>query len=159
VVVDEERQQPRKSRDDLMIKILAGLVVLLVIAAVGIGGFLLGREDTADDGVSEAVTSEEPQFDYSVLNEIREVLDRDYVRPENLDDQSLFEAAVNGMLGILNDTGTFYVTPEDYQTSTVLTGSFETMSVGAPIWCCSCAWGGSGTFAMSVSAGSRSRRR
>ena len=66
-----------------------------------------------------------------MLNEVRELLDQYYVRPENLDDQSLFEAAVNGMLAILNDTGTFYVTPDDYQTSTTLTGSFE--GIGATV--------------------------
>jgi carboxyl-terminal processing protease len=66
-----------------------------------------------------------------VLNEIRSLLGRYYVRPENIDDQTLFEAAVNGMLGVLNDTGTFYVTPEDYQTSTTLTGSFE--GIGATV--------------------------
>ena len=128
VVEDEER--PEKSRGDLMIKLLAGLAALLVLAVVAIGAFLLGREDGSDDS-TPVVSSETGEFDYAVLNEVRELLDRYYVRPENLDDQSLFEAAVNGMLAILNDTGTFYVTPEDYQTSTVLTGSFE--GIGATV--------------------------
>jgi carboxyl-terminal processing protease len=133
VVVEEaQQQQPEKSaRNDLVIKVLAGLAVLLVLAAVGIGGFLVGRENGSDDGGTEVAAGEPPEFDYSVLNEIRAKLDEYYVRPENLDDQSLFEAAVNGMLAILNDTGTFYVTPEDYQTSTILTGSFD--GIGATV--------------------------
>jgi carboxyl-terminal processing protease len=128
VVVEEER--PQKSRGDLIVKLLAGLAVLLVLAVVAIGAFMLGREDASDDG-TEVVSGETGTYDYAVLNEIRELLDRYYVRPENLDDQSLFEAAVNGMLAILNDSGTFYVTPEDFQTSTTLTGSFE--GIGATV--------------------------
>jgi carboxyl-terminal processing protease len=130
VVVDEE-QQPTKSHGDLMIKLLTGLAALLVLAVVAIGAFMLGREDGSSDDGTPVISSESGEFDYAVLNEIRDLLDRYYVRPENLDDQSLFEAAVNGMLAILNDTGTFYVTPEDYQTSTVLTGSFE--GIGATV--------------------------
>jgi carboxyl-terminal processing protease len=128
VVVEEE--QPAKSRGDMMIKLLTGLAALLVLAVVAIGAFMLGREDGSDDG-AELVSGEASTYDYAVLNEIRELLDRYYVRPENLDDQSLFEAAVNGMLAILNDSGTFYVTPEDFQTSTTLTGSFE--GIGATV--------------------------
>ena len=128
MVVEEER--PQKSRGDLIVKLLAGLAVLLVLAVVAIGAFMLGREDASDDG-TEVVSGETGTYDYAVLNEIRELLDRYYVRPENLDDQSLFEAAVNGMLAILNDSGTFYVTPEDFQTSTTLTGSFE--GIGATV--------------------------
>ena len=114
----------------MMIKLLTGLAALLVLAVVAIGAFMLGREDGSDDG-AELVSGEASTFDYAVLNEVRELLDRYYVRPENLDDQSLFEAAVNGMLAILNDSGTFYVTPEDFQTSTTLTGSFE--GIGATV--------------------------
>lgn len=128
MVVEEE--QSTKSGGDLMIKLLAGLAALLVVAVVAIGAFLLGRESGSDDSTPIAV-GEVGDYDYAVLNEVRELLDQYYVRPENLDDQSLFEAAVNGMLAILNDTGTFYVTPEDYQTSTVLTGSFE--GIGATV--------------------------
>jgi carboxyl-terminal processing protease len=115
----------------MMIKVLGSVAALLVLAVVAIGAFMLGREDGSDAGGAEVVSIEAGGYDYAVLNEVRELLDRYYVRPENLDDQSLFEAAVNGMLAILNDTGTFYVTPEDYQTSTVLTGSFE--GIGATV--------------------------
>jgi carboxyl-terminal processing protease len=128
VAVEEER--PEKSGSDMMVKVLAGLAAVLVLAVVAIGAFMLGRENGTDDKTAIA-SGAPPTYDYSVLNQIRELLGRDYVRPENLDDQSLYEAAINGMLAILNDTGTFYVTPEDYQTSTVLTGSFE--GIGATV--------------------------
>ena len=126
----EEEQPAGTGGGDRTIKLLAGVAAVLVLVVVAIGAFMLGRENAADDS-SDLISSEPGAFDYDVLNEIRSLLDRYYVRPENLDDQSLFEAAVNGMLGILNDTGTFYVTPEDYQTSTTLTGSFE--GIGATV--------------------------
>ena len=122
-------EEPAKRSSDRMTKLLVGLAAILVIAIVGIGAFVAGRESKAEP--KRVVTSEPGDFDYRVLNEMKSLLDRYYVRPENLDEQSLFEAAVNGMLAILNDTGTFYVTPEDYQTSTTLTGSFE--GIGATV--------------------------
>jgi carboxyl-terminal processing protease len=128
-VVEEE--QPVKTGGDMTIRLLAGVAAVLVLVVVAIGAFLLGRENGSSDGGSQAIASEPGAYNYDVLNEIRSLLGRYYVRPENLDDQSLYEAAVNGMLGILNDTGTFYVTPEDYQTSTTLTGSFD--GIGATV--------------------------
>jgi len=121
--------EERVKSGDRMTKLLVGLAAVLVLAIVGIGAFVVGRETRPEQRVE--VSSEPGTFDYTVLNEIRSLLARYYVRPDNLDDQSLFEAAVNGMLEILNDTGTFYVTPEDYQTSTTLTGSFE--GIGATV--------------------------
>ncbi len=126
-----EEQQPGKPGGDKMIKVLAGVAAMLVLVVVAVGAFLFGREDASVESSPPIVATEVSEFDYAVLNEVRELLDLYYVRPENLDDQSLFEAAVNGMLDILNDTGTFYVTPEDYQTSTLLTGSFE--GIGATV--------------------------
>lgn len=125
-----EDEQPAKSSGDMTVKVLTGLAAVLILVVVAVGAFLLGREDGSGE-TTQVVAGEPVDFDYAVLNEVRALLDQYYVRPENLDDQSLFEAAVNGMLAILNDTGTFYVTPDDYQTSTVLTGSFE--GIGATV--------------------------
>jgi carboxyl-terminal processing protease len=127
-VVEETAPAIRPSGDRVT-KVLVGLAVILVLAIIGIGGFVAGRETKSEQ--QRIVSSDPADFDYRVLNEIRSLLGRYYVRPENIDDQTLFEAAVNGMLGVLNDTGTFYVTPEDYQTSTTLTGSFE--GIGATV--------------------------
>ena len=113
-----------------MIKMLLGMAAVLLVVIVGIVAFVAGRESGSDSRPA-AASSDGNSFDYRVLNEIRDMLERHYVRPENVDEQSLFEAAINGMLGILNDTGTFYVTPEDFQTSTTLTGSFD--GIGATV--------------------------
>ena len=119
----------KPSSNDRFIKILLGLAAVLLVVIVGIVAFVAGRE--SGDEAPQTVSGDAGTFDYEVLNEIRALLDRFYVRPENLDDQSLFDAAVNGMLGILNDSGTYYVTPEDFQLSTTLTGSFD--GIGATV--------------------------
>ena len=119
----------RPSNNDRLVKILLGLAAVLLVVIVGIVAFVAGRE--SGDETPQTVSGDAGTFDYEVLNEIRALLDRFYVRPENLDDQSLFDAAVNGMLGILNDSGTYYVTPEDFRLSTTLTGSFD--GIGATV--------------------------
>jgi carboxyl-terminal processing protease len=97
------------------------------VVVIALGAFIAGRE-TKD---SETIASTSDDFDFSVLNRVREILGRDYVKPENLDDQTLYEAAVQGMLNVLNDSGTFYVDPTSYKLDTALTGSFD--GIGATI--------------------------
>lgn len=116
-----------KSVGDKLMKVLLGLAVILVLAVVGIGGFVLGRESESSGSAAAA----DSQFDYSVLNEVKQILQRDYVKPDNIDEEALFEAAVNGMVGILNDNGTYYVTPTDHRLDTTISGSFE--GIGATI--------------------------
>ena len=131
-MVDEPVNEKPKRGNAGLVRILLGLAGVLFVAIVAVGAFAIGRESA--DNTTEASSAESVdagQFDYSLLNEIRSLLDRYYVRPENLDDQTLFEGAVNGMLDILADSGTYYVTPDVHQRSTLLTGSFE--GIGATI--------------------------
>lgn len=131
-MVDEPvNEQPRRGNNKI-VRVLLSVAALLFIAIVAVGAFAIGRETA--DGTSEAATTNgttTSSFDYGVLNEIRGLLDRYYVRPANLDDQTLFEGAVNGMLDVLADSGTYYVDPDIHQRSTLLTGSFE--GIGATI--------------------------
>ena len=116
-----------KPSGDKYVRVLLGVAAILVVGVVGVGAFLLGRNAESTSGASASAG----EFDYSILNQVRDLLDRDYVKPDNLDDEALFEAAVNGMLDILNDRGTYYVTPTDHQLDTTLTGSFD--GIGATI--------------------------
>ena len=131
-MVEQPVAQPSRRSTDKLVRILLGLAAVLFVVIVGVAAFAIGRESnngTSEAAPAAAVTNDE--FDYGLLNEIRDLLDRYYVRPENLDDQSLFEAAINGMLDILSDSGTYYVTPDIHQRSTLITGSFE--GIGATI--------------------------
>jgi carboxyl-terminal processing protease len=111
---------------------LIGVAALLVIA-VPVLAFLAGREYAGDDGNSAVSSEANGDFDFSVLNEIVRTLHKDYAKQDNLDDQTLYEAAINGMLQVLNDSGTYYVDPQTYKvdTSPTLSGGFD--GIGATI--------------------------
>ena len=120
-------EAPTKPNGDNLKRILIGLTVVLLVGIVGSVAFVVGRESQS----SATIRTADAEFDYSVLNQVKEILGENYVKPDNLDDEALFEAAVNGMLGLLNDDGTYYVRPSDFQLDTTLTGSFE--GIGATI--------------------------
>jgi carboxyl-terminal processing protease len=129
-----EQAQPKKTLD-AMTKTLLGVAVVLVMVVVGLGAFVVGRE-SGDKGGSAAkpAASAAPkasQYDYSILNDMRAILDRDYVKPDNLDDQTLYEAAINGLLNSLNDSGTYYLDPQTYKATDPPSGTFE--GIGATI--------------------------
>ena len=111
-------------------KILIASAAVLLLAAPVLT-FFIGRETAASE--EPLVVERVSDYDFNVLNEILEILHDDYARPDNLDDQTLYEAAIDGFLGVLNDSGTYYIDPETYRVSTtpVLSGGFN--GIGATI--------------------------
>jgi carboxyl-terminal processing protease len=131
-VVQEAR--PKQNLDGLT-KALLGVAGVLLLVVVALLFFVIGR-DTAGNGSSgvKAASSSPPansQYDYSILNDIVSILDRDYVKPDNLDPQTLYEAAINGLLNSLNDSGTYYLDPQTYKATDPPSGTFE--GIGATI--------------------------
>ncbi len=111
---------------------LLALSILILAFAVGYvvndGGDAssLPTVDAPDDGRSDGQSA-----DFAQLNEILKLLEEKYVDPDRIDEQTLYEAAINGMLETLSDSGTFYVDPVTVQTSTGPSGSFE--GIGATV--------------------------
>ena len=127
----EETEKRRDKRS--LTKALIGVAILLVIA-VPVITFFAGRESAGgDDGGSARSSNAETEYDFEVLNEMLEILKEDYAKQDNLDDQTLYEAAIQGMLEVLNDSGTYYVDPTTYrvETSPTLQGGFD--GIGATI--------------------------
>jgi carboxyl-terminal processing protease len=124
--VEEASARPGKDR---LTKALIGLAAVLAVTVIGLAAFIAGRETGSDS--TPAASSASDDFDFSILNRIQEILGRDYVKPDNLDSQTLYEAAITGMLNVLNDSGTFYVDPTSFELDTALTGSFD--GIGATI--------------------------
>jgi carboxyl-terminal processing protease len=87
----------------------AGLLILLVVG----GAFVAGREfaDDGDNGATSA-SSDAESGDFGVLEEIYEVLEDDFVRPDSIDRETLRQAAINGMLDVLGDPNTVYIDEE-----------------------------------------------
>jgi carboxyl-terminal processing protease len=97
-------------------------------------GYVLADDDAS---ASPRVNSQndgqdlEGDVDFETLNQIVKLLDDRYVDPDRIDEQALYEAAINGMLQTLSDSGTFYVDPVTVATSTGPSGSFE--GIGATV--------------------------
>lgn len=128
------QEAPTKRNADSLTKVLLGVAGSLLIVVIALMFFVLGRETAPDDGGDGRTSTAAPansEFDYAILNDIAAILNRDYVKPDNLDAQTLYEAAINGLLNSLNDSGTYYLDPETNQVSNLPSGTFE--GIGATI--------------------------
>jgi carboxyl-terminal processing protease len=110
---------------------VAVLLGVLLLALV----FTLGWVWNGDSGGSSQAANQNGDqsgdVDFSNLDDIVDILERDYFGRENIDEEALYQAAVQGLLESLSDTGTFYIDPTSYQTSIGPSGSFE--GIGATV--------------------------
>ncbi len=109
---------------------LLGLSILILAFAVG----YVARGDGGGSTSPPAQTSsgeDTPAIDFAALNEMLRELQRNYVDPDRIDAQTLYEAAIRGMLGTLSDSGTYYVDPITLKIRPNLTGSFD--GIGASV--------------------------
>ena len=115
------------------------VVVLLIVAVIGLAfsaGYY-GRGSNGNGGRPAVVEQAAPTGqadqgpDFDVLNQIYKILGDEYVEPDLLDGQALYEAAINGLLGSLSDSGTFYVDPTTYRVNVLPSGTFE--GIGATV--------------------------
>ena len=75
--------------------------------------------------------SDQRDVDFSTFQDILDILNEEYIDSDLLDDQALYESAVEGLIDSLNDTGTFYIDPISYQLSIGPSGEFE--GIGASV--------------------------
>ncbi|MGD0765808.1 MAG: S41 family peptidase [Dehalococcoidia bacterium] len=105
----------------------------LLIAALAGLSFALGvaveRNHGGSGSQSAQTAAGAPDFD--ALNEIYGLLQKYYVDPSSIDGQTLSQAAINGMVKSLSDTGTYYIDPQTYATSVMPSGTFE--GIGATV--------------------------
>jgi carboxyl-terminal processing protease len=121
-----------------MLRFARWTVVALLVAAVIALAFSVGfvMNETNGGGsqsteAPEATPSSDQKVDFKTLNQILDILGEEYVDPSRIDDRALYEAAVNGLLKSLSDTGTFYVDPDTYHINVLPSGSFE--GIGATV--------------------------
>jgi len=107
------------------------LLAVLLLALV----YTLGYVSSSDNGGIRAQENSSANtsgnVDFATLQQIVNVLERDYFSRDQLDEQALYQAAIRGMLDSLNDTGTFYIDPTTNRTTTGPSGSFE--GIGATV--------------------------
>jgi carboxyl-terminal processing protease len=116
-----------------MLKAARWIILCLLLAALvglsfGIGAIV---ERNRDGESTPAVKTAGDTPDFNTLYEIYGLLKSQYIDPDLLDAQTLYEAAINGMVKSLSDTGTFYVDPTTYNTSVMPSGTFE--GIGATV--------------------------
>jgi carboxyl-terminal processing protease len=112
------------------------MLVAVVMALTFTLGFVAndggssGAAGPSDQAAGDAPASS-GDVSFETLDDIVGILENDYVGRDGLDEQALYQAAINGMLGTLADTGTFYVDPSVYQTAVGPSGTFE--GIGATV--------------------------
>lgn len=105
-------------------------LAVLLLALVFTLGYVANDGETVEAQGSNSVDPS-GEVDFSTLNDIVGLLERDYFSRDELDEEALYQAAIKGMLDSLTDTGTFYVDPSTLLRDTDISGSFE--GIGATV--------------------------
>jgi len=107
---------------------MATLAVGLSIVLAGVVGHTIG-----DDGNSSTtITVGADAGDYSILQEIEDILNEDFVNPDAVDTQTLLNGAIDGEIDALGDAHTVYISPEDFALGVdIISGTFQ--GIGAQV--------------------------
>src|SRR5262245_34257128 len=92
-------------------RLLGLLAAVLLVAVVALGAFAFGHKEAKPAPAAKSLSAPSNafgRFDFTLLNQIHDFLAKEYVKPDNLDDQTLYESAIDGMLSSLDDSGTYY---------------------------------------------------
>ena len=112
-----------------------GLLAVSVLILAGAIGYVLHNSRTVYVDRSQAPTpargSSNAAINFSNLNQILQLLHQKYVDPSLVDDETLYQAAITGMLQTFPDSGTFYVDSNTLKTSVGPSGKFE--GIGATV--------------------------
>lgn len=109
-------------------------VLSLLAVSILVLTFVIGyvvKDGGTGSGPADTPAATTDSVNFTQLNQILRLLEERYVDPDKVDERTLYEAAINGMLGTLSDTGVFYVDPETVRTSIGPSGSFE--GIGATV--------------------------
>jgi len=104
---------------------LLGLTVVAAVSLAGVAGYAIN-----DNSGSQASSSSGDE--YSILNEIQDILQDDFVLPDSVKPDVLQKGAIDGAIASLNDSHTVYITPEAYQNGIdLISGTFD--GIGANV--------------------------
>jgi carboxyl-terminal processing protease len=115
---------------------VGGLLALSIVVLAFAIGYVI-RGDGGGDTTVVVNEDNRPtgdgadEIDFDTLNEMVEILQDRYINPDLVDEETLYQAAINGMLQTLSDSGTFYVDPITIATSEGPSGTFE--GIGASV--------------------------
>lgn len=133
-----DARAPSTTMRNVLIGTIATLIGVMLVAV----GFLVAlvidaaadEEVTTPAEVAASTTTEERPLgvDFGVLAEIYGILEDDFVEPDRIDSEQLYEGAINGLFNSLNDPHSTYIDPTTYAISrTDLSGTFQ--GIGATV--------------------------
>ena len=114
-----------------------GLLAVSILALVFALGYVLRGDGNGSSGLPSTQGDGTPSdhaaqsIDFDTLNDIVKLLQQKYVDPDLIDQQTLYQSAITGMLQTLPDSGTFYVDPNTVKTSVGPSGKFD--GIGATV--------------------------
>jgi carboxyl-terminal processing protease len=124
-----------------MLKAARWTVVGLLAVSILVLSFAVGYAVRGDGGSkttpastanNDASANKSPgDTDFKNLNDIFSLLQSKYVDPDVVNRQTLYQAAINGLLQTFPDSGTFYVDPNTVKTSVGPSGKFD--GIGATV--------------------------
>ncbi|MCH8815288.1 MAG: S41 family peptidase [Chloroflexi bacterium] len=110
----------------------AALTVVLMIVLAGVVGYAINDGEGSSTGSGSSTTIDVSGDGFSILDEIMEILDQDFVVPDAVDYDILREGAIDGAIEALGDPHTEYITPEQYELGIdIISGAFE--GIGAQV--------------------------
>ena len=122
-----------KTINNILIALISTLIGILLISIGFISHMLLVDDSEITqkeiDKIHESITNNSSSNDFNdfkVIGEIYDVLKDNYVEPERIDKQQLFNASILGILRSLDDVHTNYIDPESFSfAQSDLQGTFQ----------------------------------
>ena len=124
----------------MLSKVLIGLVGLLAAVLLVTAGFLgrdvydrqFGQPSRIAQAPAAAAADAKTSHPFGILGEVAQILGEDFVEPDKAKADALFQGAVEGLFGKLEDSHSTYISPEDYALQkSDFEGSFE--GIGATV--------------------------
>ena len=126
------------SARNVLVGALAVVIGMLLIAVGFLAAVVVDDDDPAAAPAAtatQAPADDSPSsstLDFSVLDEIIDILEEDFVEPDRIDRDLLYEGAINGIFTALNDPHSVYIDPNTYAVSRDdFSGAFQ--GIGATV--------------------------
>ena len=114
-----------------LIAVLVSMVGALLVA-VGFLGRVVTEPESEAVAVVAPVDAEAAEIDYGIIGEILDVLEQDFVDPDRVDREFLFEGAIQGVFDALGDPHSTYIDPATWAISRgTFSGTFQ--GIGATV--------------------------
>jgi carboxyl-terminal processing protease len=111
---------------------LALLAIGLSIALAGVVGHTIGDDGTSSTTITVNGDGGGDAGDYSILQEIENILHEDFVNPDAVNTEELIKGAIQGEIDALGDAHTVYIAPEDFALGVdIISGTFQ--GIGAQV--------------------------